>query len=59
MKPVPKAIRSIASEEDYYDLTTVAESLPVDNFDRLLRLTEESTSPVTTELIKARIFLAN
>jgi hypothetical protein len=56
MKPLPKAIRSIACEEDYYDLKTVAESLPVDNFDRLLRLTEESTSPVITELLKAPSF---
>lgn len=52
MKPLPKAIRSIACEEDYYDFKTVAESMPVDNFDRLLRLTEDQRRPLSLSYSK-------
>lgn len=51
-RPRPKAIRSIAYEEDYYDLKVPHEELPIDNVDRLLKLTEQSSSPIISKLLK-------
>lgn len=56
MQPKPKAIRSIACEEDYYDLKIPHEELPVDNVDNILKLTENSSSPIISKLLTASSF---
>src|SRR5258708_630870 len=53
LSPRPMAIKTIAQEEDYYDIKSVVPGVDKDEVDRLLAFSENAAAPIVTRLLNA------
>jgi hypothetical protein len=56
LRPKPLPIAKVAQGEDYYDLKTPTIPLPVDNVDKIFKMSEDAAAPIIRSLITASRF---